>query len=973
MSSGFDGRIYFKKMTLPNPPRFFSVVLGTALCCSAFAETPGPMNIELLPDHSVALSAGPDAKAVFKPRFAVLVSEKDPKPRLRWMEFGDQRPEGIMYNVMAWTADEIAPSATTAAPQHVEDGFDPTTDQAVTAEAIADLFKVAPTRIIEAESAEKRADGSIVWKFAETDTFTFSAELTRTEGVAEPKLSFQITPKKDGYYAVAYVGAPSEKIGAVSEIWQPLIWQEMRFPDQAYMTEAARCTIPATTVTADGVTWAVAADPDELPFQPLPTVANSTFGVAVRNADGDAQPIVVAPIPGGVGSKLGEGESFDFALRLFVAKGDATEAYAQLAQGLFDFHDYRSNDEIGPLNQTFESMVRFAMGPWGKFNDDLRGASYDTDVPGSVKNVSSLHPLSVALVTDSKEIFDTRARPMVEYALSRERFLFTTDPEVTGQSASAKIDGPGVPLSELTALEEFSGGRNPDFIELAKEILPEERSLNLEVVQPEDVWQNWFAIYRATGDKDWLDKAKKGADEYIQARIETPQTDYTDRESRGMFFWTSYAPNWIELFELYEVTGEKRYLEAAHKGARQYAQFVYLVPTIPDENVTVHEDGLAPAYRKNAKRFPLIEIEKETVPAWRVSEIGLTPESSGTSKGHRGIFPNSYAAYMLRVAAATGDDFLRAIGRSAIIGRYRSFPGYHINTARTTVYEKEGYAEREKNALNSSNSIHYNHIWPHISLLLDFLVSDVAARSGGKIDFPGKFSEGYAYFQTRVYGTDPGEFFGNKAILWMPPGLVKYEDPEINYVSARNDDGAVFLAFANQSKADRKVTFGLDPERVAFAEGGEVDATVWDAAGNATQRRLDPQSFEIEIPADGLTAVRLAGGKIETEFQREFAASGAAWAKSSEDIQVGNARASLVNFGDDMNSLYVFLRGRDGIAKATLRTSENGTAWAEVSDPAFPYEFSVPVTPDAESLQLQIVVADAEGAETKSNVVEFRR
>jgi len=547
------------------------------------------------------------------------------------------------------------------------------------------------------------------------------------------------------------------------------------------------------------------------------------------------------------------------------------------------------------------------------------------------------------------------------------------DPEVTGQSASAKIDGPGVPLSELTALEEFSGGRNPDFTELAKEILPKERSLNLEVVQPEDVWQNWFAIYRATGDKKWLEKAKNGADEYIKTRIDTPQTDFTDRKSRGMFFWTSFAPNWIELFELYEVTSEKRYLEAAHKGARKFAQFVFMVPTIPVGEVTVHEDGLAPAYRTNAKRFPRIEIEKESVPAWRVSEIGLTPESSGTSKGHRAIFPNSYAAYMLRVAAATNDDFLRAIGRSAIIGRYRSFPGYHMNTARTTVYEKEGYAEREKDTLNSNNSVHYNHIWPHISLLLDYLVSDVAARSGGKIDFPGKFSEGYAYFQTRVYGTDPGEFFGNKAILWMPPGLVKYADPEINYVSARNDDGTVFLAFANQSKSDRKVTLGLDPERVAFAEGGEVDATVWDAAGNATQRRLDPQSFELEIPADGLTAVRLAGGKIEPEFQTDFAASGVAWAKSSAEIKLGNARTSLVNFGDKMNSLYVFLRGRDGIAKATLRTSENGTDWAETGDGSFPYEFTVPVSPGAASLQLQLVVADAEGAETKSEIVEFRR
>lgn len=953
--------------------RILSVVFGMAVSLMpvviAGESNSESYEVELQSDRSVLVTHGADAKAVFKPRFAIYVSEKDPKPRLRWLDFGKQRTEEIMYNVLAWTADETQPKAVDAT-QHVEDGFDPTTDQALTAEAVVDVFRAAPMQVVEALSAEQLEDGRIVWSFADSEDYSFSAELKPSEK-GEPILAFKLTPKKEAYYSVAYLGAPAEKIDAVSEIWQPLIWQEKRFPDQSYLTESARCTIPATMVTKDGVTVAVAADVSEIPFNPLPTVANSPFGVTVRNAAGEAQPILVAPIPGGEGSKRKAGDAFDFSARLYVAKADTPEAYEQLATGLYQFHDYRSNDEIGPLNKTFERMVKFAMGPWGKFNDDLRGASYDTDVPGSVKNVSSLHPLSVALVTDSKEIFDTRARPMVEYALSRERFLFTTDPSVTGQSASANMEGPGVPLSELTAIQEFSGGRNPDLVEQAKAILPLQRSLNLEVIQPEDVWQNWFAIYRATGDKEWLEKAKQGADEYIKERIDTEVSDFSDPYSRGMFFWTSYAPNWIELFELYEVTGEERYLKAAHDGARRYAQFVYMVPAIPEEDVTVHEDGLAPAYRRS-ERFPRIKIEPETVPAWRLSEIGLTPESSGTSKGHRGIFPNSYAAYMLRVAAATNDDFLKAIGRSAIIGRYRSFPGYHINTARTTVYEKENYAERAKDELNSSNSVHYNHIWPHISLLLDYLVSDVAARSGGRIDFPGKFSEGYAYFQTRVYGNEPGAFFGNKAILWMPPGLVTYEDPEINYISARGEDGSLYIAFANQSKKDRKVTFAVDPQRVRF-DGSSVEATVWEADGKSEKRIVNPGAFELDIPAEGLVAIGLSGGKINPELQTDFATGGNAWSKASAELELGRARAALVNFGDNLNALYVFLRERDGIAQATLRTTENGTDWTDVTDVAFPYEFTVPVSPEAQSLQLQIVVKDASGAEEKSEIIKFNR
>jgi hypothetical protein len=226
---------------------------------SGSEQDAAPMAVELLPDHSVLVSAGPEAKAVFNPRFGVFVSDKDPKPRLRWMEFGEQRQEGIAYNVIAWPIDEVVqkPTPEVNATQHVEDGYDPTTDQVMTEEFTADIFQAAPMRVIEAKSAEKRSDGTIVWKFAEQEDFTFSAELKPSQGEGEPVLHFEITPKKNAYYSVAYLGAPAEKADAVSEIWQPLIWQEMRFPDQAYLTESARCTIPATTVTKDGVTVAV--------------------------------------------------------------------------------------------------------------------------------------------------------------------------------------------------------------------------------------------------------------------------------------------------------------------------------------------------------------------------------------------------------------------------------------------------------------------------------------------------------------------------------------------------------------------------------------------------------------------------------------------------------------------------------------------------------------------------------------------
>ena len=160
---------------------------------------------------------------------------------------------------------------------------------------------------------------------------------------------------------------------------------------------------------------------------------------------------------------------------------------------------------------------------------------------------------------------------------------------------------------------------------------------------------------------------------------------------------TAFTP-WIEDRELRR--NASRVSDAAHEGARDLLSGWRAV------RGEVRGTGdLAPAYR-SGPRFPRIKAVPESVLAWRTSEIGLTSESAPTSKGARGIFLACYAPWMLRISALTGDRFLHDIARSAIIGRYTSFPGYHLNTARNTAYEKPDFARRGKDELNSATSIH---------------------------------------------------------------------------------------------------------------------------------------------------------------------------------------------------------------------------------------------------------------------------
>jgi hypothetical protein len=912
---------------------------------------------------NVEVAAG-KAVRTFAPRFLVLRSEKDPQIALRWATFTGRQ---VQYNVSTWaTATARAQSA--GATGHVADGFNPAFDQAAGAGRTANAFRAAPFTTVLAERAV--LDGRTVrWTFGGHPGFVVAASLELPQGDAEPVLWFEFTPKRDGWYSVAYTGAPETSPQAIDEMWQPLVWQEGRFPQEPFLTEAYRCPVPGTLVTESGVTTSVVADPVELPFQPLPTFANSRFGVAVRNGDGRAQSVVFAPMLGGAGSMMTAGQPFAFRIRLVVNAAPAFETYRHVAEKIYGFHDYRRNDSIS-LNRTFENMAEFAMSQWARFDEELRGSAYDTDVPGSVKNISALHPLGIALVTDNEEFWTRRARPMIEYGISRERFLFSTDPNVKGQGASSKLTGPGVPISEVAALYSMTGGRMPFLLQSAKDLLTRKRVLNLDADVDGSWWGNHLALYRASGDRQWLEKAKAGADAYIAKRVNRKQTDFEDPDSRGMFFWTSFAPQWMDLYEIWQTTGERHYLDAALRGAREFTEFVWMCPVIPQGDVLVNEGGVAPAYR-TGKNLQRIEIAEERAPAWRLSEIGLTPESSGTSKGHRGIFLTNFAPYLLRLGAEGKDDFLSAVGRSAVVGRYTGFPGYHINTARTTVYEKPSFAMRPMAQLNSTTSIHYNHILAQTAMVLDYLVSDAVARSGGRIDFPSQYAEGYGYVTSKVYGDRAGTFYGDRDVrLWMPKGLVSVDTPQLNYVSARGH-GKVYVAFTNQSAETVRATVRLNPSLAPAA--GTRAVRVWRQNAAAARTTMRDGAMPVEVAPRGITAIAVEDMDAAAPFQKKVAAAGGAWRKDEADVALAKGHARLINMGPALRSVYFYVQETSNELNSVTLHYSTGGAWREVKDTSYPYEFTIPLAEPDRQFRFRYEVARKDGSTARSDEAVLER
>jgi hypothetical protein len=897
-------------------------------------------------DGSVAISMLGHT-AHFRPHFSILVSDTDPSLKLA-------RDSETAYDVPSWLPASSANRTT-------------------------DLFGAG--EVISIDAAHTEVEGTTVrWTFPEQPRFRLQAKLVMSPAGQDPVIEFQFTALAPGWYSIGYTGSPEVEQSAITRLWQPLVWQERRFPSHSFLSMELMCSLPAVFVQSKDDTVGLSVDPSEVPFR-LPTMKNSRFGVALRNPEGRAQPMVFSPVFGLEDSHFKPGVTARFRFRIFVRDGDWFDTYRHVGQDIFGFHDYRHNGPAS-LNTTLDNMVDFAMNDtYSGWVPDLKAFDYTTDVVGTVKLVSALHPLSVAIIRDDPEIYRRRALPMTEYILSRQKYLYSVSETVTGQNASHLMKGPCAEVSELSALYSMSLNRTPAFSHYAEVLSKTPRRLNLNMVSTGDNFQDMLALYRMTSDDSYLEKAKAKALLYIAQRIDQTQEDFKDvHVETGGQFWTDFAPKWIDLLELYETTQDTRFLNAAEAGAKEFAQYIWLDPAVPDHDVLVNKGSktiVSSSPTRMVKHDPEpIPAPEEMVPAWRVSQIGLTPEASTTYAGNQAVLLTHYAAYMLRLSYYTGDTFLRDIARSAVVGRYENFPGYDIKGEFTTTYQRPDYPLRPWNQL-TYNMMYYNQVWPNIALLYDYLISDAFTRSKGKVNFPSRYAQGYAYLQSKVYGDRPGEVYGEGGVrLWMPGKLVQSDQPEVNYVSGYGRD-ALYLILMNQSSNSLQVHLRLDPNIVPLDVNRDYKVRVWHDNRTGAGEQLVQGQVIVPVSTKGITVLAIDGLRIHPSFQGEYVDPNAKPLSEQSYHTIassfGQVNGMLLSMGRSLTSAYVWLEATEKELKEARLTYKDGDQWKTIVDSHYPFEFSLPVSEIEPAFEFYVDGVKPDGTVMRSGQVDLHR
>ncbi|MDR6807222.1 hypothetical protein J2Y45_004444 [Dyadobacter sp. BE34] len=553
------------------------------------------------------------------------------------------------------------------------------------------------------------------------------------------------------------------------------------------------------------------------------------LGISHMNRKAQLSPTLYYPVLGEEKSEMEAGQSVSFSFRYSLIAGDWFQATKHAAIDIYKFRETLAlRQSKQALTDRIEKMHHYLTDPktslWNieEFKGKQIGAqSYLGGVVGSdkdaMKNSDYGAMWMLANATKDPELTQKVLPPAENFKLVQQQ----TDEgffkgAVEGQYYLAKKKkfveewGEVVEPIALTYYVMLDVGNmllfEPDNAELKERLrigaekllswqrkddsfaVAYDRKTEQEIFKDiQDVRPTFYGLivaHRILKDEKYLKAAEKGADWFLKNAVETGAFLGVCGDAR-------YAPDFATgqsaqaLLDLFDLTQNKKYQDAAITCAKIYTSSIYTHPIADHKPKTVN--GTA---RED----------------WEISQTGLSFEHGGifgSATRHGPIQLASHAGMFIRIYQLTGEQLFADMARAAAIGRD------------AFVDSKTSVASYYWNAMNRGAGPYPHHAWWQIGWITDYLLSEASLRSKGKVTFPRGFvTPKVGPHQT--YGFAPGDVFGDKANLIIQEGFAVADSPSIDpIVSKSTTKNTYYVTLLNNSPQPTAFNLKIDHSKVS--------------------------------------------------------------------------------------------------------------------------------------------------------------
>lgn len=666
------------------------------------------------------------------------------------------------------------------------------------------------------------------------DNTSLTAYWTVPENGSHIAVRFVLKAAADGFYTIALHAAKGISDDTASGVLMPPMFAGRRFPASPltlFSSMTTQCISAASRQESYGEASAfVCADLDAFPSD-WGSYDHSPLGLTLRNSRGLIQPVALAPLPGMPDSRVKAGKTVEARFITGITPGTWTDALEYASGNIFGVTDYRRPAGCS-LTETIENIAGLigndTFSGWEPQHKGFWDIESDGNSAPTVVHSAPLALIGAAAIMHDEELYEKRALPAIEYLLSRNGYRTRVNLPVPLDPMTSQF-----PTTAFEGIDRLSGNLNPWIAQIA---MPD-GAVRYEngYFSTLQAFRQELAAYRLTDDESRLDRAAALAMSYAQ---EISSDKLPDMDA-GNFYNSRMVPDWTPLLDIYRVTGDPKFLDAAVHGAAHTLAGIKTWPKTADGTQTVHPagvyDGVTTIWWKGTERFRLGfprkpgDAPEHEVEAWTVSPVGLGIEQPATyflrssGKTVRPVFMSSWAPRLMELAALSGNDIFDIYGRNAVIGRAAGYPGYYA-TGYTDITASERFPYEGPDV----SSIYYHHIPAYLAMMQDCLVTEICTRSNGDIHFEPARQEGFVWFANNVYGNSAGRILGHDARLYMPAKAVTADNAAINILTARNATH-FFIMLTNDGDSNTDVKLTINPDiakHLRTHDGGTLSATV---------------------------------------------------------------------------------------------------------------------------------------------------
>lgn len=881
----------------------------------------------------------------------------------------------------------------------------------------SNIYAMGSTQWLIPSSAEQTAV-DVVTVCYENDFVTLTEIWKLSADAEEPQVDMTLTAKAGGNYSILIPSQGSYKNQDLDYLFLPMMYRGHGFYSSAIMLTQQFMFTPmvSVTLTRNGtpVTYGFAADPESVENRWVykdDYEYAATLGTPSGDSEMKISPTLSAPAPGSEKCGLNAGDSYHFSYRPIYRTDDWYTTFSHVLTDLFEFRDYRRNyynsvtDAV--LNAT-DVMMDSQYSGW----DDNSMAYWNMEGRNIASNAAPLEALQKFYLTDDKKILAKRTIPTIVNALTRSSHFRADD--IAGGVDSYVGDKSTWPTAVGAASSFFGADVYGGFYEMSANTM--ETALSAAKASADKIKSSssngkdisrLVGMYRANGEAAYLEKARTVADNYLSALQNEIQSAKPLSENAQAY--ASYMPYIAGLMDIYDETGEQKYLDAAEYAGRVVLSLVWSPgPSSEDaeQDLTITKEylkqktvaagqdfwwygdkhfrvgnrGLTDSRADCDPQTRWDELQDETVPAWVPSRSGIGLEAPNTFYDEStSVIMASWAGDLMRLSALTGNVLFEAAARNAIVGRFGSYGGYSLNRFTTYPMKKDYLTDSPIDF----SSVYWHHIPAFISMIEDFLISQAWNWSDRQIDFPHLRQEGYAYFNTNQYGFQPGRVFDEDNMwLWLDREVLSVtsgsnaendrDDFQADWIAARKD-GVMAAVFMNESRREITVTAKLgskaDPEY-----NGNVRLYVRNADGDFEIRYVHAENgaFEVTIGAHELVGAVIRSEKIKAPSyaNTQYSNDGAVVSVKHNGNISGSG--SIMQLTPEEYFAHIYITDKPSEQCGGIQVSYRFGDSAEektISDSVYPYE--VLIQADGENVKKEIhyrvTVCDAEGNALKTS------